>query len=474
MRPMTEWAPASVVLLATVLALVFAPGLVRRVEYAQVSARVSLARQTLQDDDILVRMDQAVRRVSESVEPGVVHIDVRQSGMSPFASSSGSGWLFDGQGHVVTNAHVIRGASRIRIQLSDGRVFEGKLVGADPFTDIAVLQLPTTEGLFPVVRATGYHPHQGDRVFAFGSPFGFKFSMSEGIISGMGREPAGAVALANGYTNFIQTDAAVNPGNSGGPLVNVRGQLIGMNVAIATGNDSQGTLEGQSAGISFAIPIKVIESVVTQLLEHGTVKRGFLGISLPRTNNQVRDTGYNGFGVLVPAVSKDGPADRAGLKPGDVITQIDGEPVTGVGVLRSLISTVKPGQPIILSLWRDGEEIKATAVLDEATPEVVLNGGVLRELARFGMQLNNSRGIGQDPPVVTRVLNGSAAENAGFVPGQHIVSVNDTKVQTLDECTSAMAAQGMLIGKRIEVHVVQEETEDGQPREETHTIRIEQ
>lgn len=474
MRRITQWSPAVVVLLATVVALIVGPGMVRRVEYARSVARVTLAKQSLQDDDILVRMDRAIRHISEAVEPSVVHIDVRQSSDSLFASSSGSGWVFDHQGHVVTNAHVIRGADRIRVQLSDGRLFESTLVGADPFTDIAVLKLPTTEALFPVERATSSHPHQGDRVFAFGSPFGFKFSMSEGIISGMGREPAGAVALANGYTNFIQTDAAVNPGNSGGPLVNVTGKLIGMNVAIATGSQSQGTTEGQSAGISFAIPLRVIESVVTQLIDTGKVERGFLGISLPRSNNQAHDVGYNGYGVLVPAVSRDGPADKAGLKPGDVITEIDGQQVTGVGVLRSLISTIKPGQEVGLKVWRDGQTRTLKVVLDRASPEVVINGGVLREMARFGMQLNNSRGNGDDEPIVTRVLENSLADQAGFEPGQHIVSVDGHPVDTLDECTTAMVQSGMLVGRPVKVGVEQMAMDDDGNNviEKTLTIRL--
>src|SRR5262249_19153086 len=146
----------------------------------------------------------------------------------------------------------------------------GELFAADPYTDIAVVKVPESDDVFPARRATGLQPQQGDNVFVFGSPFGFKFSMSQGIISGLGRDPT-AAAEFGGYTNYIQTDAAVNPGNSGGPLVDIKGRVIGMNVAIATARSSDGTTtdEGQSAGISFAIPLGTIESVVDQLITRG-------------------------------------------------------------------------------------------------------------------------------------------------------------------------------------------------------------
>jgi S1-C subfamily serine protease len=473
MRKFTDWGPAVLVVIATLLALLLAPSMVRRVEHAQTSARISLARQSLGEDDILERLDQAIRRVAEAVEPSVAHIDVRLSGRNPFATSSGSGWVFDGRGHVVTNAHVVRGAERIRVQLSDGRLFVAEVVGADPLTDIAVLKLPTEEGLFPAVRATGAHPRQGERVFAFGSPFGFKFSMSEGIISGLGREPAGAVALATGYTNFIQTDAAVNPGNSGGPLANIRGELIGMNVAIATGADSQGTTEGQSAGISFAIPLPVIESVVTQLIESGTVQRGFLGINLPRRDDRVQDAGYNGYGVYVEDVTPDGPAAQAGILPGDVIVRIGGEPVLGVGVLRSLISTVRPGESVAIDVWRGGETIETRPVLTAAPTTITLGAGTRVELHRAGLQLNDGQNdVGEDPPIITAVVPGSWAEEAGFERNQRVVSVAGQEVRTLDEFMAALADAGLLNGGAVEVLVAQQDLDSRETVQRLLTLRL--
>ncbi len=473
MRKFVDWGPACVVMLATVLALVLAPAMVQRVEFAQTSARVSFARQTLQDDDILERMDQAIRRIAEAVEPSVTHIDVRVNSRRGRTSSSGSGWIFDTDGHVVTNAHVLRGAETIRVQLSDGRLYEAKMIGADALTDIAVLKLPESKGIIPAIRATGRHPRQGERVFAFGSPFGFKFSMSEGIISGLGREPSGAVATSSGYTNFIQTDAAVNPGNSGGPLVNVRGEVIGMNVAIATGSDSDGTTEGQSAGISFAIPLPVIESVVTQLIETGTVKRGFLGISLPGRAEDSQRVGFNGFGVLVPAVTSGGPADLAGVLPGDVITAIDGHEATGIGVLRSLISTIQPGQAVELELWRDGEVLTVEPRLVEAGSDVVVGNSVFGELRRFGLQFGDGRTLRRDqPPVVSWVGRGSPAEDAGFERGQRILRVGDEKVMTLTRLTEMLDAAGLLLGREVEIVIAQANLETREIEEKTLVVRV--
>lgn len=474
MRKFIDWGPAVVVLAATLAALLFAPSLVRRVEFAQTSARVSLARQALGEDDILQRIDQAIQRVAEAVEPSVTHIDVQLAGTGRWhASSSGSGWLYDEAGHVVTNAHVVRGAQDIRVQLSDGRLFEGTVVGADPFTDIAVVKLPDVRGIIPARRGTGEQPRQGERVFAFGSPFGFKFSMSEGIISGLGREPAGAVATSSGYTNFIQTDAAVNPGNSGGPLVNVRGEVIGMNVAIATGAESEGTVEGQSAGISFSIPLPVIESVVNQLIATGKVHRGFLGISLPNRDDALERVGYNGFGVLVPEVSDGGPADRAGMQPDDVILSINGQTATGVGVLRSLISTIRPGEVANLRVWRGGKELTIPVTLGEAEPEVVVGPSVLEELARSGLTFSSGRGgtPWDEEPQVLWVMGSSAAAVAGFERNQRVTRVGSVEVRSLREMVGQMASQGLLLGKEVAVTVESRDLDSGEVVEKSLKLR---
>jgi serine protease Do len=473
MRKFTEWGPAALVLIATFAALAFAPSLVRRVEFAQTDARVTLARQALGEDDILARIDAAVRRVAESVAPSVVHIDVSVDGRRYFVRSSGSGWIYDRSGHLVTNSHVLRGAETFTVQLNDGRLFRAELAGADPLTDIAVLRLPKdASDIIPAVRASGEQPRQGERVFAFGSPFGFKFSMSEGIISGLGREPAGAVAASSGYTNFIQTDAAVNPGNSGGPLVNIRGEVVGMNVAIATGSESEGTTDGQSAGISFAIPLVVIESVVDQLIEHGSVRRGFLGVSLP-SSAQVQRAGYNGFGVFVPGVSEGGPAERAGLKPDDVILAIDGQSVTGVGVLRSLISTIQPGEEVAIDVWRDGERLTVRPVLDEAPPALTIGRSIETELGRFGLAIRVERDEEGEPAAYVRgVFRGAPAAEAGFEIGQRIVSVAGQPVRGSEDLINALERAGLLLGRAVPVVVENPDLDGETPERATFEIRI--
>lgn len=449
MRRVVSFGPAFVVLVTTLVLLFGAPAVVRRIGYANTSGRIVLARQALADDDILERLQRATRNVAGTVGPSVVHVDVTSGARRRAGRSSGSGWVFDRSGHIITNAHVLFGARGINVQFSDGRVLSAEIVGEpDPFTDIAVIKVDPFEGLFPVARATNEEPHQGDRVFVFGSPFGFKFSMSEGIISGLGREPATANDFG-GYTNFIQTDAAVNPGNSGGPLVDIKGRIIGMNVAIATGRDNQGTTEGQSAGISFAIPLFTIESVVEQIVETGAVSRGYLGLSLGRFDTDP-DIGFDatigsgGVRVIEPAAG--GPAANAGLRPGDVITRIAGKPVASWGILRSIVSNHRPGEEVPITAWRDGAPREFAVNLGQFPRQNLAVTGAASALRLFGLGI----GQGLDPrPMVRMVIQESAADEAGFEPGQLIQKVGDKAVGNVEEMFVAAADQGLLLGRDV-------------------------
>jgi len=472
MRRFVSFGPAFVVLL-TVAAVLFAgPQLVRRIGSAQTAARIVLAQQTLDDDDILERLNNAVRNVAAMVEPSVVHIEVTPSGGRRFsARSTGSGWMYDKAGHIVTNAHVVRGAAVIRVQFADGHVvlaepIRGEPFAADPYTDIAVIKVPVDDDIFPIRRATGFLPQQGERVFAFGSPFGFKFSMSEGIISGLGRDPSSATEFG-GFTNFIQTDAAVNPGNSGGPLVDIKGRIIGMNVAIATGRDSDGTTaeNGQSAGISFAIPLGTIESVADQLIARGEIRRGFLGISFPtRSSPTSYESSVKATGVRVNTVSKDGPAEQGGLESGDVIISIAGQMTPSQPVLRSIITTIPPGQSIQVRVVRDGVPKEFSVTLGEfAETQAGLNvEAARRSLAGYGMVLRE--GLMRDafraatdalPPTIRDVRADSAAATAGFATGQLILQVGDTPVDTAEDVYLAAVQQGLLVGKKVPVLVAE-------------------
>lgn len=366
MRKFQSYGPSMVVLLATVLVLVLGPVAVQRLHTARTATIVTLAQQRLDADDILERINEATRAIAQAVEPSVVYIEAtgRVAG-GRYARSTGSGWIYDEDGFLVTNAHVISGLNELNVQFSDGRLRRAQLVGMDISTDIAVLKV-SADGLIASRRASGLPLFQGDRVFAFGSPFGFKFSMSEGIVSGLGRHASAGPGQNNSYTNYIQTDAAINPGNSGGPLVDIKGRVVGMNTAIVTSpersTDAASEVTGVSGGIGFAIPLESIESVVTQLIEKGEVLKGYLGVALedagdlePEMRRRIGLT--EGLGVIIRDVLEGLPAADAGLAPLDIIIKVNGDDTPSTPVLRATISNHAPGDYVTLTIKR-GEEIR--------------------------------------------------------------------------------------------------------------------
>ena len=369
--------PALVALLVGLLAMVFAPVIVSRVLHAQTQARVTQARQSLDADNILERINRLVADLADAVEPSVVHIQGRES-EDGRSLSAGAGWIYDDKGHIVTNAHVVRGAERVSVQFYDGRETSGTLLGDDPSTDVAVIRVDDVSALTPARRATGAPLRRGERVYAFGSPFGFKFSMTEGIISGLGRDALGPMGWG-GYTNFIQTDAAVNPGNSGGPLVDVRGRVIGMNTAIVNADNPEARLDArnQSAGVGFAVPLETIESVAEQIIARGEVLKGYLGVSLgelrffDEAQSPAADAPavHRGPGVFVRSVIPGSPGDRGGLRAGDVVTRFDGEAVRETAVLRARISSRRPGDAVRLTVMRSADELTLTVTLGAARVE---------------------------------------------------------------------------------------------------------
>lgn len=451
MRRIVSLVPALIVFLTAFGMLFVGPMIVREVGYAQTGAAIELASDQIENDDILARIDRAQTAVARKVIPSVVHINSRRgSGGWSRGGASGTGWVYDNAGYIVTNAHVVGGADTVRVQFENGLTSSASIVGTDPFTDIAVLEIERKSGLFEIERASSDVLERGQQVFAFGSPFGFKFSMSQGIISGLGRDPAGAV-LSTGFTNFIQSDAAVNPGNSGGPLVDTRGRIVGMNVAIATGRDNDGrtTEGGQSAGISFAIPINVIESVADQLIEHGEVRRGFLGVSFPNRGPEElpveTEVGFWGVGVPVDQVSQGFPADRAGMRAGDMIVEFNGRRVGSRAVLRSMITSTGPGEAVEITVFRDGEFIDLNVVLTEFSREQLSIAPVLQEMGRLGVRLG---GAGDRPFVRTITTDGAAAQ-AGLRQGMLVVGVGEERVETIGELSEALTDAGFLEGRSV-------------------------
>ncbi len=468
MRRFVSYGPGFVVLLACVVSLLVVPRLMRMHAVETTRARITLAQHQIGQDDILARIDRATAAIADAVEPSVVHIETTVGGRRTL--SSGAGWILDTEGHVVTNAHVVRNTGNISVEFYDGRVCRAELIGTDPFTDIAVLELECDGPFFPVARADGRVLRKGERVFAFGSPFGFKFSMSEGIVSGLGREPG--TPGENSFTNYIQTDAAVNPGNSGGPLVDVAGELIGMNVAIATARNNGGALDdedsGDSAGISFAIPLGTIVPIVNQIIEHGSVERGFMGISFGNPNNRSDDavrrfTSMDGrliSGIQVFGVTEDGPSARAGMQAGDVITNIDGYPVLGQSALRTLISSKRPGEDLDVRVYRDGESEAFKVTLARMPQETLAGVAGQRIEGELG-----ARFMTVESGVMVRWVWGERAIEAGLEQGQVIERVEGERVRNQSEFYARLLDARVHEGQPARL-TVRTGPEDDAPRQE--------
>ena len=270
-------------------------------------------------------------------------------------TSLGSGVIISAQGYVLTNNHVIDGADEIRVLLADGRSSRATVVGSDVDTDLAVLHIEV-DALPSIVIGDSGKLRVGDVALAIGNPFGVGQTVTFGIISATGRDQLGITA----YEEFIQTDAAINPGNSGGALINARGELIGINSAIYSRS-------GGSQGIGFAIPISLAKGVMTQIIEQGHVVRGWLGIEAQDLTLQLAESfGVDiSNGVIIAGVLSDGPADKAGLLPGDIVTTINGAQVTDATAAMKTISEQSPGSTIRLGGIREGKTFSLTAKVSE-------------------------------------------------------------------------------------------------------------
>jgi len=357
--------------------------------------------------------------------------------------SLGSGVIISSDGIILTNNHVIDGATDIRVDLADKREFEAKLVGTDAKTDVAVLRINAT-GLPTMVLGDSSKLQVGDLVFAIGEPFGLDGTATMGIVSATGRSMGGQI---ESYEDFIQTDAAINPGNSGGALVDVHGNLIGINTAIETGGGSG------NRGIGFAIPINMARSVMDQIVTHGKVVRGFLGIHIQDVSPQIaKQFGLSEVrGVLVGDVSPDSPSSRAGLKRGDVILQLNSQAVNSANELRLRISQTAPGTTVKLEVWREGKTQDVGVTLGELPEEEAKTapgesgGSVMEgvEVQELTPDLAQELGLpAKTRGVVVAEVDPASAAASSLDRGDVIQEVNHRPVASIEQYRQAIAAAG--------------------------------
>jgi serine protease Do len=268
----------------------------------------------------------------------------------------GSGFIISKEGHILTNHHVVGEADKIEVTLKDGREFEAKVIGSDAKSDVALIQIEGARDLPVLPMGDSESLEIGEWVMAVGNPFGLSNTLTVGVVSAKGRT---SVGIAD-YEDFIQTDAAINPGNSGGPLINMHGEAVGINSAIFSKSDVY-------TGIGFAIPINMVKTIKKQLIAHGKVERGYLGVGIQELSKDLIDSfnlDKNSEGVLIAQIYEDSPAQKYGLKRGDVLIQMDGKPVKDVGHFRNMIAMTMPGTDVDLIVIRKGKQKTVKVRLD--------------------------------------------------------------------------------------------------------------
>ena len=354
--------------------------------------------------------------------------------------SAGSGVIVDAkQGFVITNAHVVEDAEEITVTLQDNRTFQAEVVGSDPASDVAVLKIPA-EKLVDIELADSGTARVGDFVFAIGNPFGLGHTVTSGIVSALGRSGINP----DGYEDFIQTDASINPGNSGGALVNLNGQLVGVNSAILSRS-------GGNIGIGFAIPSNMVRQVMDQLIEFGEVKRGLLGVNIYTITPDIAEAyGVEETqGALISQVMPDSAAEEAGLQAGDIVTEVDGKPVTNANELRNAIGLKRSGDTVKLEIIRDGKTRTVKAKLGEQARETTvaaeevhpgLQGAELETLDESSPRFEGEQGV-----LVSNVVPGSPAAQRGLRPGDVIIAVNRRRVTSLQEFQAAAEGSASLL-----------------------------
>ena len=426
-------------------------------------------------DQILSGPESPFVKVAEMVSPAVVNISAEKKVKGNFtygfdpeeilrrffgevpdnnrrlpeqkSQSLGSGFIFRKDGYILTNNHVVAGADNISVKFPGGGQYTAKVVGLDKDTDIAVLKIEVKEDLPAVIFGDSDSLKVGEWVMAIGNPFpilGLDRTVTVGVVSAKGRGNLrfGPNDETPQYQNYIQTDASINPGNSGGPLLNIHGEVIGINAALTNPNG-----EAVNIGIGFAIPINLAKSVIPDLMEKGKVSRGYLGISFQEVDKNTAEALSlpSTEGVLVQRVMPDTPADQAGIKTGDVITQFNGHEVINGSQFMMMVAQVSPGQDATIEILRNGKKITRSLELAdrekslsstqaprpvEVKKEDWLGLQVTTSTQELAAQYNVQFHSGV---MVTEVNAGSLAEQAGFLAGDIIVKVNDREVADVDE-----------------------------------------
>ena len=408
------------------LPLLFVMLLACRESGADAQAAPVVAQQPIPPSVSAARRTPTVQAV-HAVMPAVVNIrteaTIRRRSSDPFgfffgvprdytAQSVGSGFVWASDGIIVTNNHVVEGASRIRVAFSDGRELDANVIGVDPDSDLAVLRVDE-ENLPAALIGTSEDLLIGEPVIAVGNPFGLSGSVTTGVVSATGRSVP-SEERGRTFTDFIQTDASINPGNSGGPLLNIEGRVIGINVAIYA----------QAQGIGFAIPVDRARKIIEDLRRFGEVQLSWVGVATATVTPEEAlrlDLGAQ-RGAMVMRLFADSPAAAAGLRPGDVITAVNGRPIDSREAFNTHLATAAASRPMRLTVMRGDRSMEIGVIPSEAPADLGLS--ILREVA--GIEVSDARG----GVVVERVLRGTRAEQIGLQPGDAIVAANGREVRS--------------------------------------------
>ncbi len=432
-------------------------------DFATLAERVTPAVVSVYTEDVVKPQD--MRRFHQDMDPfefffgpGFPHPDMRKQQRR---TGAGSGFFISSDGLIVTNNHVVENAEKIKVRLADNTELPAKVVGRDPATDVALIKVEGKAPFTPLSLGDSDGVRVGEWVMAVGNPLAMEHTVTVGVVSAKGRA-LGLSEATRSFENFIQTDAAINLGNSGGPLVNLRGDVIGMNTAI--------NAAGQNLG--FAIPVNTIKAVVPQLKAKGKVVRGYLGVTVTNVDQKAQESFKlaSRDGALVESVNKGGPADKSELRAGDVIIAIDGAPVKETRQLIDRVSAAAPGQKVGLEVVRDGKRLTVPVVLGErpntegeddssATKEDTPSSKLGVQIDELSTRARRQFEVPKDVEgvVITDVTELSPADDAGLRAGDVIMRVNTRDVTSTQDFGEAIA--GLRSGTMVRLYVYRAQTD---------------